>query len=1018
MALLLAIFLEMPLRGLGWFASTRAILRSLQIEKEWTASITGLAGHPGVMKLLQDVIGSGCFTDDVSRDHLQSFAQILAKHAPPALVSSSSKKTDKPFTEKRKQALARGFEAGFAKMKLREGHAGEAHKKRAEAARAKRFGAGAGAGSGAGAGAGAGAGSGAGAGAAADDDEDDGAPGAASGVVTGLTAFLTADWDGEEGVYSDSEDGGDSDDAIVPIPAFADTIAVLKSLLPIRVYFPVFQSIGRLLAYWCLEGLPTLDLLRLSRDILSAYTLKPETESTLNDFLADCLREHARALKENPSSLLPVLVNNTVLNVAANHGSVLIPKGYKYIRREVQYFSFNRVLREDGLLPELAHVLERIGIEESTNREEFHTLPTRVIADSEEAMRKFVTSYDQFLQWTENNALVSLNDSLQVQDTWVPIELCFRIHGLFVPVSAETPQTDLKWRPSICTREVSGYHDYRIVSRPKYVPDALPPSMSVVEGLHSFFTHPVTASQVEQDIKEGKWRPFRSLDAGLNTVSVVTYAPGQVRDDAPSVEWTFQHDRKARRRTAEAMKDMIRVLTGFLKPWLKENVIAYTNDRMTERQQDSLVPLVIDLHRGTYERLISAASNPEDARLLATSLSPRSLWYLAAIVFSANQPPPQNPHAYHKSDYARHAAFVHDVKQAAGAILEAIPGPCFPVRLVLGRRTSWELRPRRRIHGQWFVEVPMALPVGYEGLPTDAVNSSKEEKWWEPLFLPSDFFIDYIDRNFFSDAVLSTALLARKFLRVGLWHIRDGDDQWKTSFNGFMGIVRHFLWYSAGLACVAPAAVVFLRETDVSLCARLQLLWSGTEDVDSNPVTYNNVLALLKVLPKLELPPIPPMLTCRAWMDAHRGQLQLPASGAGLREVPAFVPFYPALHKLPNRLNEDCKTFARMFGVPLDDYSRMDMDDAVSKAPDDVKEAALQLRAALLDGDVSNPRLVDEIDQMLGHVEVLSAAFCRINGVLPLQESVRATTRHPGIEYRHPIKRPRANAEAVFSFPQ
>jgi hypothetical protein len=104
-------------------------------------------------------------------------------------------------------------------MKLREGHAGEAHKKRAEAARAKRFGAGAGAGSGAGAG--------------VDDDEDDGAPGAAAGVVTGLTAFLTADWDGDDGVYSDGD--GDEDDgrghAIVPIPAFADTIAVLKRLV-------------------------------------------------------------------------------------------------------------------------------------------------------------------------------------------------------------------------------------------------------------------------------------------------------------------------------------------------------------------------------------------------------------------------------------------------------------------------------------------------------------------------------------------------------------------------------------------------------------------------------------------------------------------------------------------------------------------------------------------------------------------------------------------------------------------
>jgi hypothetical protein len=385
---------------------------------------------------------------------------------------------------------------------------------------------------------------------------------------------------------------------------------------------------------------------------------------------------------------------------------------------------------------------------------------------------------------------------------------------------------------------------------------------------------------------------------------------------------------------------------------------------------------------------------------------------LAAIVFSANQPPPQNPHAYHKSDYARHAAFVHDVKQAAVAILEAIPGPCFPVRLVLGRKTLWELRPRRRMHGQWFVEVPMALPFGYGGTPTNTFVSDKEEKWWEPLFLPSDFFIDYIDRPFLSSKVRNTSSLeAGKFLKLALWNDRVLDKEWET-------MARQLLWYSAGLACVAPAAVLFLHEVNVSLCARLQLLWSGTDDVDSNPVTYNNVLALLKVSPELELPHIPPMLACTAWMNEHRGQLQLPASGMGLREAPVFLRLYPALNRrMPELRDEHCKTFVSMFGVPLDDYSRMDMDDAVSKAPDDVKEAALQLRAALLDGDVSNPRLVQEINHMLKHMEVLSAAFCHINGVLPVQESVRATlSPNAGIQYSHPMKHPRAG-EVFFRLP-
>jgi hypothetical protein len=430
---------------------------------------------------------------------------------------------------------------------------------------------------------------------------------------------------------------------------------------------------------------------------------------------------------------------------------------------------------------------------------------------------------------------------------------------------------------------------------------------------------------------------------------------------------------------------------------------------LRERQQDSLVPLVIDLHRGTYERLISAASNPEDARLLATSLSPKSLWYLAAIVFAPDNEVQQNQHAYHKSDFARHAAFVHDVNRAAVAILEAIPGPCFPVRLGVGRKPLWELRPRRRMHGQWFVEVPMALPFGYGGTPTNTFDSEYRDQWWEPLFLPSDFFIDYIDRPFLSSKVRNTSSLeAGKFLKLALWNDRVLDKEWET-------MVRHFLWYSAGLACVAPAATLFFGAGNVSLCARLQLLWSGTDDVDSNPVTYNNVLALLEVWPELRLPLIPPMVTCTAWMNEHRDQLQLPASGTGLREVPPLLRFYPALNRsLPVLGNEHCRTFARMFGVPLDDYSRMDMDDAVSRAPDDVKEAALQLRAALLDGDVSNPRLVEEINRALKHMEVLAAAFCRINGVLPLKESVQDR----GILYINPIKRPRASAEAVSKFLQ
>jgi len=114
--------------------------------------------------------------------------------------------------------------------------------------------------------------------------------------------------------------------------------------------------------------------------------------------------------------------------------------------------------------------------------------------------------------------------------------------------------------------------------------------------------------------------------------------------------------------------------------------------------------------------------------LLATSLSPKTLWYLGVIAFA----PVAALTLHHKSDEhsrARHAAFQRHVVRAAVAILEAIPGPCFPVRLVLDRTTLWELRPRRKMHGQWFVQVPMAVHAA------------------QPSFLPPDFFVNSIDHR-------------------------------------------------------------------------------------------------------------------------------------------------------------------------------------------------------------------------------------------------------------------------------
>jgi hypothetical protein len=113
---------------------------------------------------------------------------------------------------------------------------------------------------------------------------------------------------------------------------------------------------------------------------------------------------------------------------------------------------------------------------------------------------------------------------------------------------------------------------------------------------------------------------------------------------------------------------------------------------------------------------------------------------------------------------------------------------------------------------------------------------------------------------------------------------------------------------------------------------------------------------------------------------------------------------YPALDVIPKSWTREHEAFVKSFGVPLDDYSRMDMDAAVAAAPDDVKVAALRVRAALLEGDRSDSRLQNEIDRIMLNpqymIVVLGACF-RTNGVLPLRESLFATFKHKGgIDYK------------------
>lgn len=976
-ALALTVLLEVPLRGLALFPVPISAFESAA----WAPVMTRLALHVGLRTLVQDVLDSDCLTDDALRAHVQGLAAILSKHGPLTLVSVLKKQADRPFADKRKQALARGFELGFAKMKLREGQEDKVHKKRADAANAKRMGsAGAGAGAGvASAGAGAGVASAAGAGAGA---------GVASAVGAfapdGLTAFLTADWADEDGVYSDSdeEDGGDA----APPPS-ADLTAVMKDLADGTTGLSLKKAIGRFLAYWCLEGLPKLTPTQIARDILGPVQQKgifTYAKSQNKEFLQEYLQQHVDMVTKTKLSPVPVLVHNTIMLLNREAESVLVPKGFKYVKQRGYYHQYRE------LKLGMAQVLEEVGmvtVYEPTKRLTAHEIVQSTLARA------------RIVDWADANALVTLNDSLRVQDTWVPIEVAFRIQGKFVP-AFEIPLPDalheeVQWVPE--------WEDLQMVHRMEFVPRGRPPSMSVAMGLAHLGAHQMSVPETKRRIQEGSWPPFRSMDAGLGAVSVVTYALGDPRlgaaEDA-SVAWTYTRDPKQKQHTAESMKDMIRALSGFLDPDFGEP-IAFVSEGMRERQAETLVPLIIEVHSGTYEWLLAASASDLVAKSLAMSLSPKTLWFLAVLVLAPERPKDKRTPDTRASDHARFKGFLADVRRAAAAVLDAIPGPCFPVCLNVGPKTVWELRPKRKLHGHWFVDVPMALPAGYAGVPSTET--------WEPMLLPADFFLPYRDLphgRVDVETYLSTGLLR-------YFHNNNG-------LSAYSSMVREFVWHSAGLACVAPAALLFLTGSG-ALCARLQLLWTGTEDVDTNPLTHNNVRMLDEMMP--------PMAECKKWMEESRGRLRLPTSGLGLRQAPVFIPHYPDMERLPTVWGEGCVAFARSFGTPLDDYSRMDVDRAVAMAPADaadVKVAALELRAALFEegtGDEDIEGFFRDTEQLC----VAVAACFRCNGVLPLRESMFAAAgqimsdrylrkRKRGIDYTHAPKRPDVNSDQQYVF--
>ena len=162
------------------------------------------------------------------------------------------------------------------------------------------------------------------------------------------------------------------------------------------------------------------------------------------------------------------------------------------------------------------------------------------------------------------------------------------------------------------------------------------------------------------------------------------------------------------------------------------------------------------------------------------------------------------------------------------------------------------------------------------------------------------------------------------------------------------------------------------------------------------------------------LAPIPPMGRCDTeWDPEWREKLLLPASKMGLRPSPAFVPDMPMvvtenlmLGPFSRHVHEP---LVRRFGVPLDEYHRMDVDAAVALALDDVKRAALDVRAALLERDASHAMLaleVQQLESMYGIWQLALAACYRCNGMLPLRLSLFAAGGHGGVSYRNPTPRP------------
>ena len=745
-AWLLAVFVEMPLRGLphlqlqeykGRAFVTKTVAFQEFDKDELVPHLRRMASHAGLRRLLTDVLSSGCL-EESQHLQMQSMMAILAKYAPrPATAGVGAGAI--PFTEKRKQGFKNtGLNRDFAKASLRKAHESAGHKHRADAARAARMSA-----------------------PAAVPSAGAGGGGAA------LTAFLTSDWDDaeeDEGVYSDDEnEEKDASDVVVAptppldIPSMVQALQMMPQLSETTRVF-----IGRVLAYWCLEGLPKLTIAQIAYGIMEpiANGIRGR-DSVLVDVVRETVQPAVDAFcnlpeHETPSSL-PALVHTTIRHLpvscsfmgAVLPGAkfVLVPRGFKWV------FTGNNKPFSAGL----ALVLQTAGVFSKDTGDAVQVLGLMSALFDKGALK----------EWVTGNALALLNASLRVQDTWMPVDLVFSFYGKLIPEDHFDAGEKIQWKPELNFKDPHGHHVHLVSVWRQMFASGRPLDMSAADGYLRATAGgamplagpalPVPTRGGEADKVEGRrhfgidtWPPFRSVDAGLHTMTVYRHGFPAKQDDA-SLMWTFDDDRKGKLRTAEAMEDMVRALSGFVQPAFGERM-QFVSEGMQMRQREQQVPLIMDLHRSTYERFVAAGTVDGAALALATSLSPKALWYVAVMAFAGPAAKPSEQRAMEKF-----AAFQQAVQLAAVAILEALPGPCFPVRLNVGNKTLWQLRPRRKLHDRWCVEVPMTL---------DAGDVGPEE--WEPLLLAHDFFIAYVQRpmmNIRGDAISATTYLMRGILR-------------------------------------------------------------------------------------------------------------------------------------------------------------------------------------------------------------------------------------------------------------